>query len=486
MSQLPPPEPPPPEQALPEPPPPEPSGPEPSAPGPLPVRPARRLSPLTPLLKAPILLVAVLGGAWNRMLESDRTGIGLFLLLVLLVGLGIGFATWLRTTYWIDERELRVDTGLLSRQSRRIRIDRLQGVDIHQPFIARIFGHAQLRFDVAGGDTEGDLAFLPLAEADEVRTLLLLRRNLLRAGAEQPGTGSATTAAGEERGDREQPLAHLELRLLAVSTLLTIESLVFLLGAGVTGVAAVSSGSLATAGFLIPVVLGTGLALGRQVNANYGHVVSQSDAGLVLRRGLLGISRQTVALPRVQGVRITQPLLWRRFGWARLEVSVAGSGGGGEESGRSSVLMPVADLATIRGLAVRALRGLDPYDVPLVPAPPRARWRAPLSAPWAALGSTGQMVVSRRGLVTRRLDAVPTTRVQSLGMERGPWSRALGLADLQVHSPVGRVNVLGRFREEGEARTVLQRLVEDSRRARSAALGRDAPRSAQDDRPGAV
>jgi putative membrane protein len=133
------------------------------------------------------------------------------------------------------------------------------------------------------------------------------------------------------------------------------------------------------------------------------------------------------------------------------------------------VLMPVADLATIGALAREALRGLDPDAVDLVPAPRRARWRAPLSARWAAIGSTEELVVSRRGLVTRRLDAVPTTRVQSLALVQGPWSRRLGLADLEVHSPVGRVGVLGRFRAQGEARELLGELVTRTRQARRAA-----------------
>lgn len=456
--------PPPPSLPPPAPPPPPPRSGEPWAPVPATVRSARRLSPLTPLLRAPIVVVAVVGGAWEQLLGSDGLqGFGVVVVLALLGGLAFGAASWLRTTYWVDERELRVDTGLLSRQSRRIRIDRLQGVDIHQPFIARIFGHAQLRFDVAGGDAEADLAFLPLAEADEVRALLLARRRALRGQEHGPGD--------EDPGQPEADLvlARLDLRLLAVSTVLTLESVAFALGAAATAAVVMASGSVATAGFLLPVLLGTGFALARQVNAHYGHVVSQTSAGLALRRGLLGVSRQTVALPRVQGVRITQPLLWRRFGWARLEVSVAGSAAGGEGTGLSPVLMPVADLATIGALAREALRGLDPEAVDLVPSPRRARWRAPLSARWAAIGSSDELVVSRRGLVTRRLDAVPTTRVQSLALVQGPWSRRLGLADLEVHSPVGRVGVLGRFRAQGEARELLGELVSRTRQARRAA-----------------
>ena len=84
---------------------------------------------------------------------------------MLAAGAVLGYASWLRTKYWVEADELRVDTGVVYHQSRRIRIDRLQGIDIVQPFVARIFGLAELKMDVAGGDREGSLAYLPLAEA---------------------------------------------------------------------------------------------------------------------------------------------------------------------------------------------------------------------------------------------------------------------------------------------------------------------------------
>jgi putative membrane protein len=430
------------------------------------VRPARRLSPLTPLLKGPIVFLAILGGAWQQLLNPDSfAGTGLLVMFALVAGLGMGAASWLRTTYWIDERELRIDTGLISRQSRRIRIDRLQGVDIVQPFVARLFGHAQLNFDVAGGDTEGSLAFLPLAEAEKVRSVLLERRDQLRGEVTHDRPEEGRQAAPPPQ---ELELARLDLGLLARSTVLSFEMVFFVLGVVALGVSAVATGSTRAAfGLALPALLGGGIALVRQVNNNYGHVVSDSTAGLVLRRGLLSLSRQTVPLARVQGVRISEPLLWRPFGWARLEVSVAGGIRSGEQQSlTSSVLMPVAPRAQVHALARHALRGLDPEAVPLVPVPRRARWRAPVSFRWQAVGSTPEVVVSRRGFLTRRTDAVPTTRVQSLGLVQGPWSRLLGLADLEVHSPMGAVRVLGRFRDQADARTTLDRLVVDTRAAR--------------------
>jgi putative membrane protein len=431
------------------------------------VRRARRLSPLTPLLKGPIVFLAIFGGAWRQLLDPDaRAGTTVFVVLALLVGLGMGAASWLRTSYWIDERELRIDTGLINRQSRRIRIDRLQGIDIVQPFVARLFGHAQLTFDVAAGDTEGSLAYLRMAEAEEVRSLLLERRDQLRSG--EPPSGAAAPEQGAAPAP-ERELARLDLGLLARSTILSFEMMLFTAGVAATAGAMVATGSAAASvGLALPALLGGGIALFRQVNANHGHVVTDTPAGLVLRRGLLSRSRQTVALPRVQGVRISEPLLWRPFGWARLEVSVAGQRAGEQQSLTTSVLMPVAPRPQVLALAEHALRGLDVDAVSMVGVPRQARWRAPVSHRWQALGATTAMVVSRRGFLNRRTDAVPTTRVQSLGLVQGPWSRRLGLADLEVHSPVGSVRVVGRFRGQEDARAFLEQLAVDTRAARLA------------------
>ena len=122
-------------------------------------RPPQRLSPLTPLVRSFIVLVAAGTTVIRDVTRGDIGPTAALFALLLFVGGVYGAVSWLRTTFWIEADELRVDTGVLSRQSRRIRIDRLQGVDIVQPFVARILGLAELRMDVAGGNArEGSLA----------------------------------------------------------------------------------------------------------------------------------------------------------------------------------------------------------------------------------------------------------------------------------------------------------------------------------------
>jgi putative membrane protein len=448
-----------------------PAGPPGPAPGPAPTSAtaARRLSPLTPAVRAPIVLLAVLGGSWQSFLNGGLGPASVAVLVLLVGGLVYGVASWLRTTYWIHDDELRIDTGVISRQSRRIRIDRLQGIDIVQPLVARLFGLAELRFDTASGSgREGTLAFLPHSEAVALRAQLLRTRDANR----QQDTGGPV-AGPETRGVQGPPprvLAKLDLQLLLLSTILSPVTVVFVVGGAAMLAGSVFTGAPLFAGGLLPVVIGTGIALFRSFSAAYGFTVSDSEEGVSVRRGLTALTSQTVPLPRVQGVVVSEPVMWRPFGWARLEVSVAGGGGQVDDSTFSaSTLLPVGPRDQVLWLARHVLGGSDPTTVPLAPAPRRARWASPPSWWTLAFGHDDRYAVSRRGWWTRRFDVVPQAKVQSVRIRQGPWQSRLRVATLLVDSPVGKVSVEARHRDPAEVRRLADELVQRGRRARQAA-----------------
>lgn len=441
----------------------------------------RRLSPLTPVVRAPIVLIAVLSASWQQLISNRGIGTtGLLVLALLAAGAAYGVASWARTKYWIHDDELRIDTGVISRQSRRIRIDRLQGVDIVQPLVARLFGVAELRFDVAaGGDREGRLAYLPTREAEQLRELVLVRRDQLR----QPVASSAWSApagAPQPAGAGEQLLARLDLGRLLASLALSTESLLLVAAAvALIGTSALT-GEVAVAGGLVPTLLGFALALGRRLTAYYGFTLSQSQAGLQVRRGLTALSSQTVSPSRVQGLVVSQPLMWRPFGWAKLDVSIAGvrAADAGEVASASSTLMPVAPRAEVLALAAHVLAGQlsartgpttsyrDPTSVPLFGVPSRARWRAPVTAASLGCGQDDELLVARRGVLVRRVDVVPQARSQSVRITQGPVQRLLRLADVHVDSPPGPVRLVARHLDVGDARRFVADAVRLGRSAR--------------------
>jgi putative membrane protein len=441
-------------------------------------RPAKRLSPLTPLVRGSILVVAVLASNWDDALHGNLGPIALLLLALLAAGALYGVVSWLRTRYWIEADELRVDTGVVVRQSRRIRVDRLQGIDIAQPFVARLFGLAELRMDVAGSGNEGSLAFLPLAEAQDLRRVLLARRDAVRAHRTAPagddgvdGVDAAAVTEGEPGPDLGPPVpervvARLDLGTLLVSLLLSGETVLFVLVAGLFVAGFLAFGEVVGGiAVMVPVVVGFALTQVRKLSAYYGFTVSSSDStqasALHVSRGLFELDTQTVALARVQGLVVTEPFLWRALGWARLGVSLAGSHRGDSEHGpATSTVMPVAPRAEVLALARLLLAEYgspDPDEVRLTAPPARARWVAPVRRLFLLGGVGEHLVVSREGMLTRRTHVVPHARVQSLRLHQGPWQRRLGLADLLVDSPPGPVSVRARHRDAGEARRLLDR-----------------------------
>ena len=73
---------------------------------------------------------------------------------------------------------------------------------------------------------------------------------------------------------------------------------------------------------------------------------------------------ETIPLGRIQAVRQIEPLLWRPFGWCRLEVDIAGSGtrnqrGEGSHTSRKS-LLPVGSRQDAWHLVHRVLGGPAP------------------------------------------------------------------------------------------------------------------------------
>ncbi|HET7532475.1 MAG TPA: PH domain-containing protein [Nocardioidaceae bacterium] len=442
-------------------------------------RPPQRLSPLTPLVRSFIVLVAAGTTVIRDVTRGDIGPTAALFALLLFVGGVYGAVSWLRTTFWIEADELRVDTGVLSRQSRRIRIDRLQGVDIVQPFVARILGLAELRMDVAGGNArEGSLAYLPLAEARRLKDLLLARRDELgasgrgaaqtqagpveaRPGAVQAEPGHA--AVGQEQvvtpsqvavrpAAYERPIAKVDISTLLLSILLSGETVTLVLVTAGMLVAFTVSGEWLGLPAILPVLLGFGVAMFRRFSMNYGFTVSETPAGMQVRRGLFDLSSQTIALERVQGVVVSEPLFWRALGWARLDVSIAGYGTGVDDGPAPSTVLPVGDRRTALRLARHVLRGLDHETVPQRPVPSRARWVAPVAYRFLRVGADERLVVSREGWLTRRTHAAPQARVQSVRITQGPWQRRLGLADVHTDSPPGPTTVRARHRDAAEAR----------------------------------
>ncbi|MEU0038823.1 PH domain-containing protein [Streptomyces sp. NPDC006333] len=414
----------------------------------------RRLHPVTPFRRA-WAPVAVIAGWAVHDPDQAQEQLTRLTTTALLIGLAVivpaaalyGFLSWWFTHFAVTETELRIRTGLLFRRTAHIRLDRLQAVDVTQPLLARVAGVTKLKLDVVGTHKKDELAFLGEDDARALRAELLAR-----------AAGFAPETAHEVGEAPVRRLLHVPGGVLAVSLVLT----------GATW------GSLAAALVVPPVlwfathsvwsVLATGVPLlgaagarsvGRFVG-EYDWTVGDSPDGLRIDHGLLDRTHETVPPGRVQTVRITEPLLWRRRGWVRVELDVAGSS--------NSVLVPVAP----REVAEAVLAGVLPgVTVPsaLSRPPRRAGWCVPFWWRGYGLAVTDTVFAARHGLLRRTLSLVPHAKVQSVRLTQGPWKRLHGLADVHVDTGAGKT-VTARLRSAPEAAELLQAQADRSRTGR--------------------
>jgi putative membrane protein len=412
----------------------------------------RHTHPVTPLVTivraAPVLIIGIFatggGEATNLLGGFGASG----LIFLILIGVGIyAYFSWTRLTFFYDDDgDLRINSGVFVRNERRVQLSRLQSVDVTQPILARLFGLAELRPEVAGASSEGTkLQYLALEDAQQLRAELLARAAGLR---QQEGVPVAT--APEQVLVQVPPphlLASLVLQPSTIFLLLLIPTVVAV--AGVSGVWELGL----TGVFLVfaPVTV-----VGGQFLKYFGFTVARSPDGLRLRFGLTSHRSQTVPPGRVQAVRIERPLMWKPWGWVRVVVNVAGATGGEEGEDRPSVILPVAPLPVARALLQQVLPGVDPFSVELTSAPAAARWRAPLQHKQLAVGATSTVFVTRRGWLVPKWDVVPHARTQSVRLKQGPWQRRLGLASVFVDSTPGPVSVAALHQDAGAARALAQ------------------------------
>ena len=417
----------------------------------------RRLHPLTPLLRGWVWLAgAVAFGGQDAIRAGDPGRFVLILPVIALLGFGAGLASWWFTRYGFDGDALRIDSGIFQRRSRRVRLDRLQAVDVNRPLAGRLLGVSELRLEVAGGSTtEAPLAYLSADDALRLRAELLARA----AGID------AETPEAPERVAHEVPLGRLLGSTILSGTFVTgVVLLVSLGGAFVVGGDEVAVGVLSA---VFPGALAIGLALWNQFGRNFGFVLAESPDGFRIRKGLLDTKAQTVPPGRIQGVAIRQSLLWRLPGWARVDVDVAGyAGSSGADNSTSSTLLPVAPVDEAVGVMRLALAGADPASIALDPAPRRAAWLRPIGWRRLAYGADDRVIVVREGVLFRRLTAVPHAKTQSVRLTQGPVQRKLDLATVHVDTTPGPVDASIAHRPAAQARRIVEEQAVRSRLAR--------------------
>jgi len=458
--------------------------PAPAGPGAPLVKQTERPHPLTPFIRGWLVFVTFLLFFGRQLLPDGQSDDGFqtadlrWILpvvgaMVLLAALA-GSVSWYFTRFVIDDEELRIETGALVKRSKKVPFERVQSVDLIQPMAARLFGLVELRIEAGAGDSSIKLRYLSRNKANQLRNYLLTRAQGQRSSLADAGH-SLSPSALTDLGAADHPIVTVTAQRLVGSFLLSSEWLMTVL---IGVVVLIVTASLHVTAYalpgLVPLLINAVSLVSRRVITMFHFTLAESPRGLRVTRGLTNLTSQSVPVNRIQGVRLSQPLFWKPFGWYRVDVDVLGYGGGDGENNSStatSVLLPVAGESEVTMALSRVVPGVN-LEIELQPSPRRARWLSWFDFWTLRYGWNDRVLVTQHGWLVRVRDLVPHAKTQSVRIEQGPLQRWLRLADVHIDTPKGPVNAVAHQLDEVAARSLALTQLDRARAARAAARER--------------
>jgi putative membrane protein len=386
---------------------------------------------------------------------ENKTAELTYLIVIGVLSTVFGVVHWLVTRWRIDGDTLRIETGLIRRDSKRLPLARIQAVDVVRPLAARLLGVSELRIRLAGsGSTDGRLAYLSEAGATTLRLRLLSgHRGVEPNLGVTPDVAMASVNAGRLVGSVVLSMVSLVL-IGTVGTLLVLDDIA-------------PKTASAAAGFLAVYLLSFAGVVWRRIAGQFHFVAFDGPDGIHIRRGLFQTVSETIPYGRIQAVRQVQPLLWRPLGWCRLEVDIAGAGARKQRGEGTGVvrkaLLPVGSRHDSLELVARVMGDTDPAQTT---PPRRARYKAPLSYHFLSGGHDATHAVCVTGRLNRTTAWVPLEKSQSIRRVQGPVQRRLGLATVHVDVAGRRTRAEFRDRTLEDADRLVTDLTELSRDAR--------------------
>lgn len=489
------------------------------------------------------------GDPIDEIYNRGAVGWALLVILGVLLVVMVGFyLSWRMHSFRVTEEAVEVRSGILFRTNRKARLDRIQGVNIDRPLLPRIFGAAKLEVGVAGQDANVQLAYLGSSHTDALRRDILRLASGMRQSAAAPA-GTATAATGSAAGTAERAPGTVGAESTAAGheqhasgahglaasagALITQRANEFLAPELDPDAAPPESvvhipplrliASIAASGFtlvLIVLVVAVPIALANQqywiifgfVPALIGGVsyyinrftkglrytIAGTADGVRVGYGLLSTSNETIPPGRIHAIAVTQPLLWRPFGWWMIRINTAGHSQQNGQNASNTTVLPVGRIDDVERVLALLLpesgllpagsgfTALAPGAVPVEPpvptaeavalpsvepsaelptaadaaipslierglvskggadgftnAPRRAAWLRPFSWRRTGFALTENTVLLRHGVIARELALVPFARMQSVGATQGPIQRRLRLGAVHLHTVAGPVS----------------------------------------------
>ena len=431
---------------------------------------------------------------------------------ILLFSLFFRWLSWIRFHYHIGEHDIRIESGIVSRNARSIPFERIQDVSIEQKPLARLFALGEVKFETGGGDgDDAKLSFVSIEEANRLRELVKAHKSgqAIASHVEQhvPDADAPPIFAMDSRRVFVFGLYSFSLVIFAVlgglaqqfDFLLPFEIWDFRHWIGMAEERGVTVENLNGIGWTTQIILAVvalgglifvGFATGiiRTMLREYGFRLERTAKGFRRRRGLLTLTDAVMPAHRVQAAVIQTGPIRKRRGWHSLKfVSLAQD----SKEETNFVAAPFATLAEIWPIAHAAL--IREPDTTVRFRQGKAKWwliryvgliPAFIVGVWATMFFAGapfrqaglmlfvpvligffwwfewrcygdfideKQIYVREGWWRQRLSIAPQVKVQTVEIYQGPIARRQGLASVNFGISGGSLEMIALPLETAQA-----------------------------------
>ena len=458
----------------------------------------QRLHPLTLLLnlsrQLPQALIGLIALRFSGPNEL-RPWVILIAFFAVVAMFGTEIWKWWRFSYRLDAQELRIASGILSRNIRSIPYERIQDVNLERGPLARMLGMARVRLETgsSGSGDEGVLDSVDLAEAERLRDVIRLRK-AVQEGTANPSAGDAAAESATEAPPIFTPIFTMDTRRVLIAGVFNF-SLVFfaVVGALINNLDFLMPGDIwnprrlldliglddlfdaldltarvfsVIAALFALVVIGLVGGLVRTLLREHGFRLDRTETGYRRRRGLITLTDVVMPLHRIQAAVVETGPVRKRFGWFALKVQSLASDSDKESD---HAIAPLAHADEVRAILGETRIRWDTDHAEMLSVD-QAMWWVPLAfampvpivgigvaaalaTPWIALvyllfpvvpliswlhwrahryKLEGNQLYVRDGFWAQRLTLLPLRRVQSVDIKQSAVSRFIGLAELSI------------------------------------------------------
>lgn len=454
---------------------------------------AKRLHPIAIVLNAlkilkeafipMIVLLFVQGGG-----DSAWDYFELVIPAVYLIGsIVFGTVTWFRFTYRVEDDEIRIDSGLIVKKKRYIRLERIQSIDVTEGILQRLFSLVKVSIETAGssnGQAEAVLTAIPKEEAALFQSLLKGRKKESDSNIDED-IGLEISEVEEERVLFRMSFRQLLLMaatsggvgVVFTGALILYSQIGELINIeGIYGEVErlVASGIILLIIFGISVLLVAYLIATISILLKYAFfTIKKSGNDLMITRGLLERRSLTIPIGRIQAIRIVENVIRQPLGYATVFVET--TSGSLENMGNAKVMLfPIAEKKRLKEL-FSSIELDYQVDVPMIHVPNRALiryiirqwlWTIPVSIitvylfqPWGYLSlllpvlftvyayvcfkeaswniSGKQLTLTYREWLNKQSYLVKREKVQSLTMKQSIFQKKKELGTVIAFSKTG-------------------------------------------------